>query len=89
MHSVMRSEVIRKAAQERLGDSAEEVLAVLAKQGIGRGLAKQAVEIAAQQGRFTIFSLVDALTRLTQRVQWIGDRAEADAKAASLLALAV
>lgn len=53
------------------------------------GLAKQAVEIAAQQGRFTIFSLVDALTRLTQRVQWIGDRAEVDAKAASLLALAV
>jgi histone H3/H4 len=83
------AQVIRQAAQQRLGDSAEEVLAVLARQGIGRGLAKQAVEIAAQQGRFTIFSLVDALTRLTQKVQWIGDRAEADAKAASLLALAV
>lgn len=83
------AQVIRKAAQQRLGDSADEVLRVLAQHDIGRGLAKQAVEIAAQQGRFTIFSLVDALTRLTQRVQWIGDRAEADAKAASLLALAL
>lgn len=83
------AQVIRKAAQERLGTDAEEVLSVLTQRGIGRGLAKQAVEIAAQQGRFTIFSLVDALTRVTQKVQWIGDRAEADAKAASLLALAV
>jgi hypothetical protein len=38
------AQVIRKAAQERLGEDAEEVLGVLAQQGIGRGLATQAVE---------------------------------------------
>jgi len=81
--------VIRKAAQERLGDDAEEVLKVLAQHGVSRSLAKQATEIAQEQGRFTIFSLVDALTRLTRDVKWIGDRTEVDAKVASLLALAL
>jgi hypothetical protein len=81
--------VIQKAARERLGDDAEEVLKVLAQHGISRSLAKQATEIAAASSRFTIFSLVDALTRLTQKVEWIGDRTEADEKVASLLALAV
>lgn len=80
---------IQKAMRERLGDDSDEVLKQLASHGISRGLAKQALEIAAEKGRFTVFNLVDALTRLTQKVQWIGDRSEADAKAASLLALAV
>ena len=56
--------------------------------GIPRNLAKQATEIARQQGSFTIYALVDALTRLTQQAKFVGDRVEADAKAASLLALA-
>ena len=51
-------------------------------------LARNAIEIARQQGRFTIFSLVDALTRLTQKTKFVGDRTEADAKVAALLALA-
>ncbi len=38
---------------------------------------------------YTIFAVVDALTRLTQDIRYAGDRLEADAKAASLLALAV
>ena len=80
---------IGKAMKERLGDDAEEVMKKLAEHGISRSLAKQATELAATQGRFTIFSLVDALTRLTGKVQWIGDRTEADQKAASLLALAL
>ena len=81
--------VIEKAMKEKLGDDADAVLKVLAQQGIPRGLAKEATDLAATQGRFTIFSLVDALTRLTGKVNWIGDRTEADQKAGSLLALAL
>ena len=61
---------------------------MLAREGIPRGISKQALEIAKTQGGFTIFSLVDALTRLTQQVQFAGDRVELDVKVASLLALA-
>jgi hypothetical protein len=50
--------------------------------------AKQALEIARSRGRFTIFSLVDALTRLSGELKFVGDRIEADQKASSLLALA-
>jgi histone H3/H4 len=72
---------IGNAMKARLGDDAEEVMKKLAEHGISRSLAKQATELAASQGRFTIFSLVDALTRLTGKVQWIGDRTEADPQA--------
>ena len=44
--------------------------------------------MALQQGRFTIFSLVDALTRLAGRLMNAGDRLEIDAKAEQLLMLA-
>ena len=54
--------------RQSLGADAEEVLKELAKHGLPRGLAKQAVEMVAD-GRFTIFALVDALTRLARR--WI------------------
>ncbi len=50
--------------------------------------AKQALEIARQRGRFTIFSLVDALTRLSGDVKYAGDRLDFDQKASALLALA-
>jgi uncharacterized protein DUF932 len=80
---------MKKAMVERLGDDAEEVMKKLAEHGISRSLAKQATELAATQGRFTIFSLVDALTRLSAKAQWIGDRTEADEKSASLLSLAL
>jgi hypothetical protein len=81
-------DVMRKAMSERLGKDAEEVGQVLAREGIPRGLAKKALEIAQQQGAFTIFAIVDALTRLTQQVTLAGDRAELDAKVGGLLALA-
>lgn len=45
------------------------------------------MEIALAQGGFTIFSLVDALTRLTQRLNYAADRADADYKVAQLLSL--
>lgn len=81
--------VIRNAMTERLGDDAAEVAKVLVREGIPANLTKQALEIAREQGGFTIFSLVDALTRVTQKIQYAGDRMEADSKVSSLLALAV
>lgn len=80
--------VLSKAMKQRLGDDADAVLKELAKHGIPRQLARDATEIARQQGAFTIFSLVDALTRLTQKVRFAGDRVEADARVAQLLSLA-
>jgi hypothetical protein len=82
-------QVVRKAMQTKLGDDTEEVMKVLGQQGITRTLAKQALEVAKRQGRFTIFSIVDALTRVSSRIANAGDRTEADQKASSLLALAV
>ena len=80
--------VVSNAMRQQLGSDADEVIKTLGSEGIPRGLAAKATELARQAGRFTIFSLVDALTRLTQEVRYAGDRAEVDAKAASLLALA-
>ena len=80
--------VIKKAMETRFGSSADEVMKRLAECGIARTLAKQAVEIAERQGRFTIFCLVDALTRLSGKLSYAGDRTEADEKASRLLALA-
>ena len=56
--------VIQRAMQTKLGNDTEEVTAALAKAGIGRSLARQAIELAQEQGRFTVFAMVDALTRL-------------------------
>ena len=81
--------VLQKALTTRLGDNAEDAAKALTAHGLPRGLAKEALELARQQGGFTIFSIVDALTRLSQRVSYAGDRAELDAKIGALLALAV
>ena len=80
--------VVGRAMRERLGADADEALKSLVENGIPRGLALEALELAKQQGRFTIFSLVDALTRATQKCRFAGERAEADAKVSALLALA-
>lgn len=79
--------VMKKAFDTRLGDKAEDVAKVLFKHGIPRDLAKQALAVAERQGRFTIFSLVDALTRVAGEYENAGDRMEADEKAGALLAL--
>ena len=81
--------IMKKAMQTRLGSDAEQVAKTLWENGIPRNLTKQALEIAEQQGGFTIFSLVDALTRISQRIQFAGDRVEVDAKVGGLLELAV
>lgn len=80
--------VIANAFKTKLGNDAEEVAKVLAKHGIPRDLGKQALLMAEQAGRFTVFSIVDALTRIAGEYQYIGDRIELDQKASSLLTLA-
>ena len=80
--------VMKKAMTERLGNDADEVTSILSAEKLPRHLIKDALEIARQQGGFTIFALVDALTKLSQRVQHAGDRTQLDAKIGQLLALA-
>lgn len=82
-------ECMRKAMKERLGHDADDVIKRLTQQGIPRGLVADALEIAREQGGFTIFAVVDALTRLSQSVRLAGDRAELDAKIGAILSLAV
>ena len=80
--------VMKKAMTERLGNDADEVTMVLSAKKIPRGMIKDAMEIARAQGGFTIFALVDALTKLSQKVTYAGDRTELDSRIGQLLALA-
>ena len=82
-------DVMRKAMVEKLGADSEVVANRLVSEGIPRGLIKDAMEIAQQNGGFTIFAIVDALTRLSKRVLLAGDRTELDAKIGQLLNLAL
>ncbi len=82
-------EVMRKAMSEKLGSDADEVAKRLGQAGIPRGMIKDAMVIAQQHGAFTIFAVVDALTRLSQQVQIAGDRMELDSKIGQLLSLAL
>jgi hypothetical protein len=83
--------VVTRAMSETFGTDQESAAKELAKHGIPRSLAKEALPIAEQlgKGRFTVFGMVDALTRLTPQIKYAGDRTEAEAKVASLLALAI
>ncbi len=80
--------MMQKAVESTLGSDAEEAMKTLTKSGINRSLAKEALQVAEKKGRFTVFALVDALTRLAGRLTNAGDRIEADRQAAGLLALA-
>jgi len=80
--------LIRKAMAEPTGDR-DETLSILADQGINRAIAKKAVDLAVSRGqRFTIWSMVDALTQLSRGSLYAATRVEADQRASSLLALA-
>ena len=82
------AKVIETAMRARLGDDAEEVAKELASRNIPKHLIKDALTIARTSGGFTIFSLVDALTKLSQNVCFAGDRAQLDTRIGQLLALA-
>jgi hypothetical protein len=57
--------------------------------GKGKALAKRALEVADAYGnRFTIFAVVDGLTRLSAELEFVGERTAANTKASALLALA-
>ena len=80
--------MIRNAMATKLGGDDEEVAKILTREGIPPNLAKDALEIAKRHGGFTIFALVDALTRLNHKVQFAGNRAAMDQKVGALLSLA-
>lgn len=82
------AKVIGNAMRTKLGDDADEVLQQVLRHGVARGVAKQALDIAQREGRLTIFSLVDAITRVTGKFEYAGSRNDADQKAGSLLGLA-
>ncbi|MBN1560455.1 DUF932 domain-containing protein [candidate division KSB1 bacterium] len=82
--------VLRQSMNTTLGDGndADEALKALTKHGISQALAKKALDIAKEHGRFTIFSVVDALTRISGESPFAGARFEADQKAGALLQMA-
>ena len=79
---------MRNALRTRLVDNIDDVNKVLRNGKIPHSLAKDALEIAQQQGAFTIFAVVDALTRLSQQIRYAGDRTVLDSKIGALLAMA-
>ncbi|MFO0807574.1 MAG: DUF932 domain-containing protein [Gemmataceae bacterium] len=82
------AKAIRASMTQTVGD-AEEVIALLARHDIRGRVAKEALEAAKRQGRFTVFSLVDALTRLAGEMKFVGDRTDLDQKASKLLSLSL
>ncbi len=83
------AKAVTRAMQTDLGHDADAAFTALLDRGIARHYAKQAIDIAGEGRRFTIFALVDAMTRLAGELQFAGDRAELDQKASSLLELAL
>jgi hypothetical protein len=81
------AKVIKRAMGTSLGADAEEALKALTKHGLGKAVAKAALDVAAAQGSFTVYSVVDALTRTARGYRNAGERLEADLQAASLLSL--
>jgi hypothetical protein len=79
---------VKQAMQARMGGDADEALKSLSGSGIARSFAKQAIEMAREQGALTVFAVVDALTRLSRRIEFAGDRTELDQQAGRLLTLA-
>jgi hypothetical protein len=80
---------IENAMKSKLGSDEDEVLKVLLKNGLPRNVAADAMKIAREKGKFTIFSIVDALTRMAGKLPNAGDRTELDMKAARFLDLAL
>ena len=80
---------IRLAMETPFGEDAEEVHKLLGKHGVSSRLAEQVVQTVGQRTPYTVFGIVDALTRIAGRYENAGDRLVVDQKAASLLSLAL
>jgi len=73
----------------KLGDDPEETLKALLRHGFTQRLGREAIRLVEERKeRFTVFAVVDALTRLNREQPNAGDRTEADQKASRLLSLA-
>ncbi len=73
-----------------LGQDQEETMKALSGRGIPQHTVKEAMKMVSAGGsRFTVFALVDALTRISGRIRQAGDRAELDSRIGRLLTLAV
>jgi len=81
--------LVDRAMDVKLGDDAEEVELALRQRGIPAALAKRSITSTPPWQDWTVFSAVDALTRIARDERYAGSRVEADQRAASLLALAV
>ena len=81
--------VIRSAMTTSLGSDRDEVVKRLSENGILKSVGERAVELARERGTLTIFSVVDALTKISGTITNAGDRVVADQKAARILSLAV
>jgi len=79
--------IVRKAMTTKFDGSKEEVLELVVNHGARRVLAERAIEQARRKGALTIWSVVDALTRLSQEIPNAGERTDADQSASSLLEL--
>jgi hypothetical protein len=80
---------IKLAMQTPFGEDAEEVRKQLGKRGVSSRLAEQVVKLAEEKASYSVFSIVDAMTRIAGRYENAGDRLTVDQKAGSLLSLAV
>ena len=80
---------ISRAQHTPLGTCPEQVSKLLSGFGIGARSVHEAVEtMAAKSDGFTLYNAVDALTRVTGRLQNAGERVEQDGKIGQLLTLA-
>ena len=79
---------MKLAMNTTLGQDADEVHKVLGKHGVSIRLAEQAVQLAGPQAPYSVFAIVDALTRIAGHYENAGDRLVLDQKAATLLSLA-
>ncbi len=81
---------VHRAMETSLGSDMEETTKALTGRGIPFRTIKEAVEtVNRDSGRFSVFNLVDALTRTTRTVRNAGDRIEQDARIGALLSLAI
>ena len=73
-----------------LGDDRDDVMKSLTGKGIPQNSIREALNMVAASGsRFSVFALVDALTRISGRIRHAGDRAEIDSRIGRLLTLVV
>ena len=79
---------IKTAMQTRFGADADEVVGELRSRGIGQRLADEAVQLVPAWSEYSLFAIVDALTRIAGRSENAGDRLIIDQQAASLLSMA-